>query len=74
MTVAPTDSTSCAASWPRRAAYLSPAGSLLVEVGTGRAIAGTGVSGLPFLWLDTAESEGEVFMLPASALRTSRGG
>ena len=55
-------------------AYLSPAGSLLVEVGTGRATLEQEFPHLPFLWLDTAESEGEVFMLPASALRTSRGG
>src|SRR6185436_14010917 len=54
-------------------AYLTPAGSLLVEVGTGRALLEREFS-LPFLWLDTAESEGEVFMLPASALRASRGG
>jgi hypothetical protein len=28
---------------------------------------------LPFLWLDTAESEGEVLVLAASALRPSNG-
>ena len=48
--------------------YLTPEGSLIVEVGTGRAILEDEYPGLPFLWLDTAESEGEVFMLPASAL------
>jgi ribosomal protein L3 glutamine methyltransferase len=55
-------------------AHLAPAGSLLVEVGTGRALLEQEFPQLPFLWLDTAESEGEVFMLPASALRASRGG
>ena len=55
-------------------AYLTPAGSLLVEVGTGRALLEQEFPQLPFLWLDTAESEGEVFMLPASALRASGGG
>jgi ribosomal protein L3 glutamine methyltransferase len=48
---------------------LTPEGSLIVEVGTGRAILEDDYPGMPFLWLDTAESEGEVFMLPASALR-----
>jgi ribosomal protein L3 glutamine methyltransferase len=52
-------------------AHLSPAGSLLLEVGTGRAMLEQEFPQLPFLWLDTAESEGEVFMLPASALRAS---
>jgi ribosomal protein L3 glutamine methyltransferase len=55
-------------------AYLSPAGSLLVEVGTGRTTLEQEFPRLPFLWLDTAESEGEVFILPASALRARRGG
>jgi ribosomal protein L3 glutamine methyltransferase len=55
-------------------AHLAPAGSLLVEVGTGRALLEQEFPQLPFLWLDTAESEGEVFILPASALRASRGG
>ena len=54
-------------------AHLAPAGSLLLEVGTGRAMLEQEFLQLPFLWLDTAESEGEVFMLPASALRASRG-
>ena len=53
--------------------HLAPTGSLLVEVGTGRAVLEQEFPQLPFLWLDTAESEGEVFMLPASALRAGRG-
>lgn len=49
--------------------HLTPAGSLVVEVGTGRALLEQQFPQLPFLWLDTAESEGEVFVLGASALR-----
>jgi ribosomal protein L3 glutamine methyltransferase len=48
--------------------YLTSGGSLLVEVGTGRGILEAEFPQLPFLWLDSAESEGEVFQLPASAL------
>jgi ribosomal protein L3 glutamine methyltransferase len=51
--------------------HLTPEGWLLVEVGTGRAILEQEYPELPFLWLDTAESEAEVFVLPASALRAS---
>jgi ribosomal protein L3 glutamine methyltransferase len=49
--------------------YLSPTGTLLVEIGTGRQLLEEQFPQLPFLWLDTAESEGEVFALAASALR-----
>ena len=45
----------------------------MVEIGTGRAILEEEFLALPFLWLDTAESEGEVVVLPASALRASSG-
>jgi len=55
-------------------AHLSSAGALVVEVGTGRLLLEQQFASLPFLWLDTAESEGEVFMLPASTLRPGRGG
>ncbi len=51
--------------------YLTPEGSLVVEVGTGRAILEEEYPRLQFLWLDTAESEAEVFTLPASALAAS---
>ena len=70
---APMGSRSFAASWLRQAPTCRQTGSLLVEVGTGRAALEQEFPQLPFLWLDTAESEGEVFMLPASALRASRG-
>jgi len=49
--------------------HLTPNGWLLVEVGSGRDILEQDYPGLPFLWLDTAESQGEVFVLPASALQ-----
>lgn len=49
--------------------HLAANGTLVVEVGTGRDILETEYPCLPFLWLDTAESEGEVFALPAAALR-----
>jgi ribosomal protein L3 glutamine methyltransferase len=49
--------------------YLSLTGTLLVEVGRGREILERQFPDLGFYWLDTAESEGEVFALTASALR-----
>ena len=48
-------------------AYLNTGGGLLCEIGTGREILEEEFPGLPFLWLDTEESDGEVFWLPASA-------
>ena len=53
--------------------HLSPVGALVVEVGTGRAALEHDFQKLPFMWLDTADSEGEVFMLPAADLRAGRG-
>jgi len=43
--------------------HLSPEGVLLVEVGSGRALLEQQLPRLAFLWLDTANSEGEVFAL-----------
>lgn len=43
--------------------YLNPGGGLLCEVGYGRFILEEEYPHLPFLWLDTAESSGEVFWL-----------
>jgi ribosomal protein L3 glutamine methyltransferase len=40
--------------------YLSPTGTLLVEIGTGRDLLEQQFPHLPFAWLDTADSEGEV--------------
>jgi ribosomal protein L3 glutamine methyltransferase len=51
--------------------FLTSGGSLLVEVGTGRGILEAEFPRLPFLWLDSAESQGEVFQLPASALQAA---
>ena len=48
--------------------HLNPGGSVVVEIGTGREVIETEFPRLPFLWLDTEDSEGEVFALPASAL------
>jgi ribosomal protein L3 glutamine methyltransferase len=53
--------------------HLSPEGALVVEVGTGRDILEREYPRLPFLWLDTAESEGEVFAVSAAALRAFAG-
>lgn len=50
--------------------HLLADGALVVEVGTGRETLETEYPDLPFLWLDTEQSEGEVFALPAAALRT----
>jgi ribosomal protein L3 glutamine methyltransferase len=49
--------------------HLTPEGALVVEVGTGAPLLERDFPHLPFLWLATEESEGEVFALPASALR-----
>jgi len=46
--------------------YLTPDGTLLMEIGTGRAMLEAEFADLPFLWLDTEESEGEVFALRAA--------
>lgn len=47
-------------------AHLEPGGKLVVEIGTGRSILEAEFPALPFLWLDTEESEGEVFALDAA--------
>ncbi|MBZ9937133.1 50S ribosomal protein L3 N(5)-glutamine methyltransferase [Mesorhizobium sp. BR1-1-16] len=49
-------------------AHLNPGGGLLCEIGAGREIIEAEYPDMPFLWLDTEESEGEVFWLPAEAL------
>lgn len=50
-------------------ARLNPGGTLLVEFGTGREILEAEYPDLPFLWLDTANAQGEVFALSAEALQ-----
>ncbi len=47
--------------------HLTPDGGLLCEIGTGRDILEEEFD-LPFLWLDSAESDGEVFWLTAKDL------
>lgn len=47
--------------------HLMPHGALVVEIGRGRDLLETEYPDLPFLWLDTEASEGEVFALSASA-------
>jgi ribosomal protein L3 glutamine methyltransferase len=48
--------------------HLAPEGRIVIEVGTGRPLLERDYPDLPFLWLDTAESEGEVLALTAAAL------
>jgi ribosomal protein L3 glutamine methyltransferase len=48
--------------------HLSPTGQLIVEIGAGRERLEQQFPRLPFLWLDTAETEGQVFALAAAAL------
>jgi len=48
--------------------HLTPGGGLICEIGTGREILEAEYPDLPFLWLDTEESEAEVFWLTAEAL------
>jgi ribosomal protein L3 glutamine methyltransferase len=49
-------------------AHLTPGGCLLCEVGRGRVSMETGFPELPLLWLDTEDSEGEVFWIAAGDL------
>ena len=57
-------------------AHLEPEGVLICEIGQGRARLEEERPELEFLWLDTRESEGEVFCLTAQSLapRKTRGG
>jgi ribosomal protein L3 glutamine methyltransferase len=48
--------------------HLTPHGSLLVEIGTEREILERDYPHLPFLWLDTAESQGEVLALERASI------
>ena len=48
--------------------HLTPNGALVVEIGRGRDLLEREFPSLPFLWLDTAESAGEVFALTRSGL------
>jgi ribosomal protein L3 glutamine methyltransferase len=46
--------------------HLTPRGGLLCEIGRGRELLEAAFPQLPLLWLDTEDSEGEVFWLPAT--------
>jgi ribosomal protein L3 glutamine methyltransferase len=48
--------------------HLTPTGSLLCEIGRGRELLEAAFPHLPLLWLDTEESEGEVFWIAARDL------
>lgn len=50
------------------AAHLTPQGGLLCEIGRCRPQLEDAYPGLPLLWLDTEDSEGEVFWIAASDL------
>jgi ribosomal protein L3 glutamine methyltransferase len=48
--------------------HLTPRGGLLCEIGRGRGALEAGFPQLPLLWLDTEESDGEVFWISADGL------
>ncbi|MFO1034178.1 MAG: 50S ribosomal protein L3 N(5)-glutamine methyltransferase [Hyphomicrobiales bacterium] len=49
--------------------HLTENGALLCEIGTGREMLEAEYPDLPFIWLDSEESEGEVFALKSADLR-----
>ena len=51
------------------ARHLSPDGVLVMEIGTGRAFIEAELPALPFLWLDTETSEGEVLAIRRADLQ-----
>lgn len=52
--------------------HLTPQGGLLCEIGRGRELLEAAFAHLPLLWLDTEDSEGEVFWIAAADLRHGR--
>ncbi len=48
--------------------HLTPDGGLLCEIGPRPRSLGEAYPNLPLLWLDTEDSDGEVFWVPAEAL------
>jgi ribosomal protein L3 glutamine methyltransferase len=52
--------------------YLTPDGALLCEIGAGRKALERAFPRLPFFWLDTAQSSGEVFWLSQAQMATAR--
>jgi ribosomal protein L3 glutamine methyltransferase len=53
--------------------HLKPDGAVICEIGRGRARLERAFPRLPFFWLDTAESSGEVFWLTAADVRAVQG-
>jgi ribosomal protein L3 glutamine methyltransferase len=51
--------------------HLTPEGGLLCEIGRGRELLEAAYPQLPLLWLDTEDSEGEVFWIGASDLEAT---
>lgn len=56
------------------AAHLAPDGGIVCEIGTGREALEAEFPDLPFLWLETADSFGEVFWLTREQIEGGRGG
>ncbi|MDF3811166.1 MULTISPECIES: 50S ribosomal protein L3 N(5)-glutamine methyltransferase [Rhodopseudomonas] len=52
--------------------HLTPQGGLLCEIGRGRELIENEFPQLPLLWLDTEESDGEVFWIAAADLEARR--
>jgi ribosomal protein L3 glutamine methyltransferase len=55
------------------AQHLTRDGVLIVEIGTGRETLEGDYPTVPFLWLDTAESQGEVFALSRASMPSGGG-
>ena len=65
-------STSCAASCARRLIILTTDGTLVCEVGGAGPLLELEFPHLPFVWLDTADTSGEVFLLRAADLGAAK--
>jgi len=55
------------------AVHLTPQGALVAEIGSGREILERDYPHLPFLWLDTAGSQGEVLALERASMLSQSG-
>ncbi|MBU0859059.1 MAG: 50S ribosomal protein L3 N(5)-glutamine methyltransferase [Alphaproteobacteria bacterium] len=53
------------------ATHLNPGGGMICELGRGKEVIEAAFPNLPFEWLDTENSEGEVFWISEAALRKS---
>ena len=67
-TAAPTGSISSAVSWNEAGRHLTAQGGLLCEIGRCRPALEAAYPQTDFLWLDTEESDGEVFWIGAAGL------